>query len=176
MPVNPDTGRNEIEHLNPRHFRIVDLAVAGLMPGQIADEVGCTRENVTLVLASPRVQHEIARRRGNVQRGQDDLQSTIPLRAKAYIESKSLAAAEKLADHMNSKDENVSMKAALSLLDRAMGTSKDSMPSHVTIIKVEQMNNLRMALRESKGEQAQLNEAPAEGRLPGQDSDLALAS
>src|SRR5512146_1879957 len=79
-------GQHEIERMMPGHFDILNLCLAGYRVKDIAQAVGMTAQAVSLITNAPIFQHELSRRRGNVNQQIDSNLASVPMRAKALLE------------------------------------------------------------------------------------------
>src|SRR3954471_24193336 len=62
-----------LQRLSPRHYKIIELALDGYSNISIANMMGMTAVGIGIILRDLKVQHELARRRENVNRKQDDV-------------------------------------------------------------------------------------------------------
>lgn len=145
----------ELQRLNPRHQKMIELTLQGFKPGEIAEQLGVSREGVTWVLGSAPAQDELARRRASQERIHDDTVASTVVKAAARIEAASLDAANGLVDLMGSQDERVRLLSIKEILDRAgASTSAKSSGATVQILSAERVQLLVQSIRESKGEAA----------------------
>jgi len=116
---------SSIEKLTPRHYRILDFAVAGLTSGEIAKNLSMTKAMVSIVMQSPSFQHQFALRRSKLEDKQDEHNANSVDEVKKVLQDSAIDAAKKMIDHVNSPNENISLKSASEILDRA-GYPKES--------------------------------------------------
>lgn len=110
--------RNRLEKLNARHYKILDLRMAGWKIQQIAGHLGMTRQQVSLVVNSPTFEHEFALQRARKEeirdtedvRGEDEVKTVLVEGAKK--------AAEKLVSTIGSDQEKNAIRSAAEILDR----------------------------------------------------------
>jgi len=114
-----------IEKLTPRHYRILDFAVAGLTSGEIAKNLSMTKAMVSIVMQSPSFQHQFALRRSKLEEKQDEHNANSIDEVKKVLQESAIDAARKMIGHMDSPNENVSLKSATEILDRT-GYPKES--------------------------------------------------
>jgi hypothetical protein len=131
-------------------LKIIDLHLAGLGRKEIAQELGMTPQGVGLVLLSPLAQEELARRRGGIERKVDQEVASAPQRARALLEQATLRAAETHVELLESENERVRQTSATEILKQVYGEGGKSQGA-VTVINVEQLQLLQVALKESEG-------------------------
>ncbi len=141
-----------IQRIIPRHFQIIDLAVAGHDNTTIAKTVGTSIGQVNLILRSPVAQAEIARRRKESTEadilGLD--RSAVVGKARSILDQASQAAAATLENELLAEKPEVRIKAANSILDRALGKGLDDRRASVSNITAEQVTLINLALKESE--------------------------
>ena len=109
----------DIEYLNARHFKIVDLCLRGWTYKQISSHLDMSPNQVRIIVRSPSFQHQIAVKRQlldeklAVDIAEEDKEATDLLKESAR------KAAKKLVDHLESNDEKISIRASESILDRS---------------------------------------------------------
>lgn len=141
--------QNEIKRLTERHRVIMDLHLSGLSHVQIAQEMGMTPQGVGLVVRSPQFQHEVARRRDQVERDVDQQRVSRVDEARAALEENSLAAATTLVGGLSSDDERIQHSSAKEILDRVMGKRDDASARPQLIIDADRLTLLQVTLKES---------------------------
>lgn len=162
VPINLDGDKSEkgggnyqIKRMMPRHFRMIDLHVAGLSNVDIAKTLECTPQSVGIVLRSPIVRKEIQRQLsiksdGSIEQDLDAFAS----RALAALEESSEKAANTQIDLLESDDDSVKLRASSSILDRVLGKPEPQHASEGAHIKIEintqDAQLLMVALQESK--------------------------
>ncbi len=155
-----------IQRILPRHFAIIDLAVAGHDNKAIAETLGCSTSQVGLILRSPVAQMEIARRRKSSTEteilGLD--RSAVMGKARSILEQATESAATTLENELLNDKPEVRLKAANSILDRAFGNGADSRRGVVMNISSENIALINLALKESEYVPRKLtaHEAPAD--------------
>jgi len=132
----------------PRHFKMMDLQLAGYDRKNIAEILGITTQTVSNVSQSPLYIDEIARRRGSITRASDEQLASTPARAKAVLDCKSVAAAEKLGLLIDSFDESIAHRASVAILDKVLGGDHNSI--RPITINAEQLQLLQVSLKESQ--------------------------
>lgn len=144
----------ELQRLGPRHHRILELYLQGFKPGEIARELGVTREGITWVVSSPCFQHELARRRKDRETVHDQMVASTVGAARAKIEGAAEAAADGLIDTLSSQDERVRLMGIKEILDRAGASTASKTPVSVQILSPERVQLLIQSINESKGASA----------------------
>ena len=118
----------DIEYLNARHFKIVDLCLRGWTYMQISNHLEMSPNQVRIIVRSPSFQHQLAVKRQLLDEklvldiAEEDKEANELLKASAK------AAAKKLVTHLDSADEKISIRASESILDRT-GSPKVA-PAH----------------------------------------------
>ena len=163
----------EIHRLLPRHFKILEMRLAGCSNKEIAESVNCTPQNIHIVCRSPLFIAEFNRKL------QDQIDYGISLdreafvgKAQSMLNVASLQAAETQVDLMESDDDSVRLRASGSILDRALGKveskTSDSAASQV-VINTSDATLLIIALKESNN--AQVSHPTANGSVSQSSSD-----
>ncbi len=141
----------QIQRLLPRHFKIIDLAVAGHDTKVIAETVGMSTRAVTTILRSALAQQEIALKRkaqGEAQILGMDRDATRG-KAQSILEQASVRAAEKQVDLLQCPDPSIALRAADRILDRVFGKADETKKSLVVNITAQQVELITSALKES---------------------------
>ena len=113
----------DIQKLTPRHFKILDLALAGLQAVDIARRLEMSPTQVNNVLRSPSFQHQFALRRSSLNDQLEDVAVSeveeIKDEVKEVLRNGALSSAKKLVDLVDCPDPRISMKSAAEVLDRS---------------------------------------------------------
>lgn len=158
-------SQNELQRLLPSHYQIVELCLAGYGTKEIAQVVGQTPQNISLVTKSPMFQDELARRRMNVEKKVDQEMASTLGKAKAILENAAEQAAATHVNGLHSNDEKIRHSSAEAILNRTMGKGEESRQPTV-VINVESLNVLQTALMESDADRlAKLIPATVEVRV-----------
>ena len=119
-PEKYKLGRNslQIETLNNRHYRIIELALRGLGNREIAETLGMTTNAICIIMNSASFQHELALRRQqlNAISNQKIVEETDDV-AEA-IRRATKQAVRRLVSCIDSEDEAIAMRASTEILDR----------------------------------------------------------
>lgn len=140
-----------IQNLTPRHYRILDCAIAGLSTNETAKAVGMSPHTVSIILHSPSFQHQFAVRRSQIETTQADHQATEIDDVKKVLREAALSAAEKLISGISSENAGIALKSATEILDRS-GYPKEQKVSNNTqaatqvIINTADLKNLTESL------------------------------
>jgi len=176
--MNPEkpkpNGSHQIQRMLPRHFKMVDLHVAGLTNRAVAEILGCTPTSVGMILRSPIVKKEVERR---IAEERDSPNGTIVQeieaadnRARRIIEDNAPLAAQTMVDLMDSEDDSVKFRSSGSILDRAIGRPDSQNAGDGLQLKIEisapDAQLLMIALKESKEtpSNGQVNESATDGQ------------
>lgn len=139
---------NFLEKLLPRHYAILELCLAGMDKKAIAEKLEITPQTVYNVTNSPLFQDELARRKKSVEAKQDSLLASTPARAKAVLDQNAVRAAERLSQLVQSADEGIAHRSSVAILDKVLGSDQSKI--RPITINVEQLENLQVALLESR--------------------------
>ena len=137
--------------MTPRHYKILDLCIAGVPNPRIAEQLSMSRSMVGIITSSPAFQHQLAIRRAKYEEVQNEHQASEVDEVKNQLKKNALAAADKLIGGLDSVDEKISQKAATEILDRTgypkeqkLSGQLDNKPQ-IILTKIE-INNLKDAL------------------------------
>lgn len=137
----------EVSSMKAKYKLMVDLHIAGLKNIQIAEEMDCTPESVGMILRSPIVQEEIARRRNMVDRKVDEATANVVARAKQILEQNTERAATVLCEQIGSEDKRLSQNACLEVLEMAFG-QKSNTQGPTVVVNADQVLILQQTLSE----------------------------
>lgn len=151
---NPKTWseRARIQRMLPRHFKIMELALAGHTGKDIAEMVGLTSNAVSMIMRSPIFQAELAYRRKETNEGEVlkmDAES-IKGKARSILEQASIKAANKVKELIDHDDAAIALRASENLLDRVFGKGEKNSHSTIINISADNVNLLNQALAESR--------------------------
>jgi len=143
----------EIQRLLPRHFRMLDLKVAGYNNTQIAKLLDVSVVGVTTVCRSPLFTAELNRRmKDRNENAPAEERDAFLGKARSILSENAPKAATVAVDLMDSDDDSVRLRASGSILDRVLGkpdTKTDVQSSAPTVvINSEVANLLVLALKE----------------------------
>jgi len=108
----------QLDKLNPRHFKILDLCIRGLSAGEIAEELSMHKNQISAVINSPNFQHQLSIRRASYEEKADAQQIHAEDEATRVLKESAVEAAQKLKTHLTSEDDTVSLRSATAILDR----------------------------------------------------------
>lgn len=115
----------EIQSLNPRHYRMLDLFAGGKSNKEVAELVELSEQQVSIIVNSPSFQHELSIRRASLENRIDEglsQQVVQPSERQEEVDKilreGTVAAAEKLKELVGNQNAAVSRLAANDLLDR----------------------------------------------------------
>lgn len=115
-------GNYHVQRMLPRHFRMLDLKVAGLTNRAIAEMLGCTEQSVGIVSRSPLFKAELNRRLK--ERNEDAVVAeaeSFASKARITLEENAGLAATTQVELLDSEDDSVRLRSAGSILDRVLG-------------------------------------------------------
>lgn len=151
--------KKNIRALLPRHFKVIEMVLAGHSIGTIAKATSMTGANVRLVTRSPLFQAELVRQRersGDVEIMEHD-KDAIRGKARLILEQATEKAAETVVELLDADNENVKLKASSNILDRALGTDRNTSP--IIQIDADSVQLIHLTLEELRN--AQDAEQPA---------------
>ena len=173
-PGDPGSSRFQIQRMLPRHFKMVELHVAGLSNKAIAETLDCTPTSVSLILLSPIVKKEITTLLQTESNGSitQDLDAYASKAIKA-LKDNSHRAAQTQIDLLDCDDDSIRLRASGSILDRVLGKPDSKNASEGTQVKIEIKTQdaqlLILALNESK--EISSNAENTKSTADGQDAD-----
>jgi predicted transcriptional regulator len=131
----------EIERLQERHQKIVDLSLAGHSQKEIAEVMGMTQAAISLITASRVFKDEIARRREGQRKVQTEVEEQNFSTAMRHLEEHALDAAKTQTALLLSANERTQLASAEAILNRVEGrnapaASQTLPPNIVNIIEV----------------------------------------
>ena len=153
MTTVPTTGPHQIQRLLPRHFKMLEMKLAGCSNLEIASTLDCTKDSVYIVSRSPLFIAEFNRQmKDQIDHGIQFEREAFVGKARSILEVSSQQAAETQVDLLESDDDAIRLRASGSILDRALGktgsgTSDPVVPS--VVINAQDANLLIIALKES---------------------------
>jgi DNA-binding MarR family transcriptional regulator len=143
---------NGIQRLLPRHHGILRLVLAGTHSRkEIAEMLGYTPENVSLVIDSPLFQMELSRRRADLERTETIAVRDGLTQARDLLNQNAVAAVETLERAMAEGDLKIGIDAADKILKYAFPKSQDlrgGQTTQVVALSEEKLSRLREALSE----------------------------
>ena len=148
-------GNNPLQSLNPRHYKILDLYLAGLKKVEIAERLDMTAKQVGIITNSPNFQHELALRMARINELSDAKLASQIDEVTSTLKRATLEAAEKIIGKMDSIEEGISFKAACEVLDRGGFPKASRLESNQPlapqiILTAEQVGCLAEALKDEQ--------------------------
>ena len=140
----------EAKRLLPRHFKIVDLYLAGLNIKQISQELGMSSAGVSNIVNSPKVQDEVARRREGQNKDLSQMNVSTIENAKHLLNEKAIQAAQVHVDILEDETASHSQKqsSANAILDRCFNDGKDN-NQVATVLTADTINVLNVSIKEA---------------------------
>lgn len=141
---------HQLQRLMPRHFKILELTLAGHDLGTIAEATGLAKNSISAIQRSPVFQLELTRQREKSQEvtiGALDRSAAMG-KAQSILEQNADKAAKTLVDFLDSPDPNMRFRGADKILDRVF-SAKDAGSKVVVNVTAEQANLLHIAIQES---------------------------
>ena len=146
--ASPETSRRwEPGRLLARHKTIMEAVLAGKSYADIAREVDCTPNAISMVANSPLFQDQLARMRRERDSTNEAVRASTVVRAQATLEASANQAATTQVELLEAEDPKVRLASANAILDRVM--AKESGNVNVTVINTEQLQLLQVALIEA---------------------------
>jgi hypothetical protein len=165
--------RHQIKRLLPRHHRIVELCLQGLSQKAIADELKMSTVGIQLIVNAPMFQDQLARRRKQRNRAEDDGAARASEKAQDVLIGAAVRAAEKHETLLESEDERVAQGSANSILDRVgLGRVDRGVSTPTIVLEAEKVELLQIALQESGGgEIEEIIDVEVENALPREEKE-----
>lgn len=167
------TGTHQIQRLLPRHFKMLELTLAGMSQVAIAEMIGCTRQSVGIVQRSPIFRKELQQRQVDMNtESVKDVVIKFTEQAQLVLDNNSRRAAECQVDLLDADDDSVRLRASASILDRALGKPEGSNSATGPTIKVEIQANVAQLLMTALSESKEIyHDSKAAKVTDGQESD-----
>lgn len=147
LPPNSTRRVNGQEVLKQRHLAVMDLELAGHTPGEIAQRLQMTPQNVRYIRKTSLYQDRLARRRREVEQDTNDIVAASAAQTHAVLEKAAEEAAETLVDLMRgAASETIKFKSAKEIIDKTMGGGEIQRPISINI---ESIQVLQQAMKES---------------------------
>ena len=143
----------EVQKLNPRHYQILDLFLAGLQKVQIAERLNMSPMQISIITNSPTFQHELAIRRARIDELSDIKLASSNNEVSSTLKEATLKAAKKLIEKMDTGDDNMEFKASCEVLDRGGFPKATRLESNqplapIIVLTAEQVGCLADALND----------------------------
>lgn len=158
----PTTGPHEIQRMLPRHFKILEMKIAGYSNVDIAKTLEIHENTVSAVSRSPLFVSEFNRQ---MQKQHDnalaDDRAAFVSRAKSILDSASERAAEVQVELLDSEDDSVRLRSSGTILDRALGRD-DGLKGGTTVnvqINTQDAQLITTAFKESQNGSKIINES-----------------
>ena len=123
MNIQRLNGPTSIQRMLPRHFKMMEMKLAGFSHSEIAKTLECSDQNVWVVTNSPLFIAEYNRQMKLQQEDNGLVQTKEAFisKARSILESSSELAANTQVELMASEDDSIRLRASGSILDRALG-------------------------------------------------------
>lgn len=131
---------HQLQKLNPRHFKILDLVLDGYKAKEIADALDMSLPGVGVILNSPSFQHELALRRNVInERKNEELATGKNDPVLEKLKASALQAANRLAHNVENGSGSVSNRAAAEILDRTgfVGVQKHEVSNKSVVLSID---------------------------------------
>ena len=146
---SPRRAVSTIEKLTPRHYRILDLCIAGMTPAEISSHLSMSPRQIGIIINSPSFQHQFSIRRKAFESKIDDSSVSAIDEVKSTLQQAARSAADKLVSGISSFDEKIALKSATEILDRT-GYPKEQKVSGIDNTTTITINSVDFAaLREA---------------------------
>lgn len=151
-------GTHQIQRMLPRHFKMMELTLAGMTQVAIAEMLGCTRQCVGIVQRSPIFRKELQQKQKDMNsEGVKDVVVKFAEQAQKVLEDNSKKAAMCQVDLLDADDDSVRLRASSSILDRALGKPEGQLTASGPNIKVEIHANVAQLLMTALTESKEIN-------------------
>ena len=154
MPAErpPDDRSSVVRRLLPRHFRILEMVMAGHKNKVIAETLDMHQDTVTAVARSPLFQAELVR-----MRKEDPIVDMLELdrnavigKARSILEQAAEPAANKMVELLETEDPALQFRASGSILDRVFGNADERQNPPVLSLQAEPVPLLVLRMQESE--------------------------
>lgn len=141
-----------LQRLLPRHHKILDLHLEGLSYENIASRTNLKKRQVANIVNSPVFQQQLSLRRSTIE---DTVEENIIKHEQSVsdlLKEKTIAAAQKLVDLMDSDNDSVARQSANDILDRGGCPKVSRQESDIIttlILDNEQAQLIALALKET---------------------------
>lgn len=156
------TTPHQLRRMLPRHYRIIELCLAGFTRKQIAQAMQMSEAGIGLIINAPIFQDELARRREALEKSSTTALAYGPQRAKEILEDAAVEAASKHVELLDADDPAIQQRSAGYILDKIfredMGERVGG-AAQVTVITAERLQLIQNVTRELND----LGELPASG-------------
>ncbi len=169
--ITKDNRSSVVRRLLPRHFKILDMVVAGHTHKAVAETFNMHKDTISALCRSPLFQAELVRRRR-----EDPISDMLELdrdavlgKARSILEQAIEPAAEKMVELLEAEDPALQFRASSNLLDRVFGKSDEKQASPVVSLSAENVQLLVLAMKESDDAQGIQQTANGSSASPAQD-------
>jgi hypothetical protein len=138
---------HQLERLNAAHLHIVELCLKGHTISQIAQLLDRSAVGVGLIVNSPLFQDELARRRSQKNKTNDETGSADLAEAERVLNQASVDAAKTLKQQLSLTDEKVRQTSAIAILQQTFNRQKVQTNSGVTGVVVMSPAGLELLQR-----------------------------
>ena len=140
--------KTTLQRLLPAHYKILELALAGMGRKEIAAAMGRSEAGIGLILNDPRFRDELARRRQSRVEVIDEEAAASLADVRVKMETLASKAADRLGSLMDSEHENMKFKSSKSILDIVFGRGDAAGKDASIVINADQVQLLQLALQE----------------------------
>ena len=117
--------RDYANHLTPRAMKIMDMVIAGLKSGAIADKLGLTVQYISTIVHAPQFEHQLAIRRERFEEEFDHSLIETEQEAASILKRNAAEAARKLVKLLDSESEAIVHKTSTDIMDRVGPTKQN---------------------------------------------------
>ena len=118
----PKFQPHQVRRLLPRHHKIFNRLLLGFNQHQIAENLGMSNRSISLIVNSPLVQSEVARRRKTIESMENKSIAGGTERARTILDEASASAAQTQVNLLDSTEDRLKHSAAKDILDRTIGS------------------------------------------------------
>ena len=169
--MTSDNRSSIVRRLLPRHFRILEMVMAGHTNKVISETLEMHRDTVTAVTRSPIFQAELVRMRKDdpVTDMLEMDRNAVIGKARSILEQAVEPAANKMVELLETEDPALQFRASGNILDRVFGKADEKQNAPVISLQAEQVQLLVLAMKES--DDAQRHEQTANGQAASTSED-----
>lgn len=113
---------NQLTRLLPRHFKVLEMRLAGMSVGEVARTLEISNQSVNTIIRSPLFQSEYQRRLKEMNENMLAHQlEEVVIQARKILVGSATKAAQVQEDLLDSEDDSIRLRSSEKILDRVLG-------------------------------------------------------